>query len=186
MTSFPEPHIEGYTSLYPGTDEVDSTSWSASQAYTAGAMISTVTDLTKWARLVGTGALITPELQAERLKWDRLGDNDDNWHYTFGLEENSGWIGHNGMIPGYFTFQAYNPELDATIVIAMNSDKKVNGEQGINVLLRDISAIKSRDSGAPLRLDFMRHCLIRETWRPYYFHLYFPTNELLTYFLGVV
>jgi hypothetical protein len=30
-------------------------------------------------------------------------DNDDNWHYTFGLEENSGWIGHNGQIPGYFT-----------------------------------------------------------------------------------
>jgi D-alanyl-D-alanine carboxypeptidase len=85
--------------------------------------------------------LISPELQAERLKWDRLGDNDDNWHYTFGLEENSGWIGHNGQIPGYFTFEVYNPELDATIVIAMNSDKKVNGEQGINVLLRDISKI---------------------------------------------
>jgi D-alanyl-D-alanine carboxypeptidase len=98
-------------------------------------------DLTKWAKLVGTGALISPELQAERLKWDRLGDNDDNWHYTFGLEENSGWIGHNGQIPGYFTFEVYNPKLDATIVIAMNSDKKVNGEQGINVLLRDISKI---------------------------------------------
>jgi len=26
-------------------------------------------------------------------------------------------------------FEVYNPELDATIVIAMNSDKKVNGEQ---------------------------------------------------------
>jgi len=43
-------------------------------------MISTVADLTKWARLVGAGALITPELQTERLRWDRLGDNDDNWH----------------------------------------------------------------------------------------------------------
>lgn len=43
---------------------------------------------------------------------------------------------------GYFvTFEVYNPELDATIVIAMNSDKKVNGQQGINVLLRDISKI---------------------------------------------
>src|SRR6266511_4534495 len=44
---------------------------------------------------------------------------------------------HNGQIPGYFTFEVYSPKLDATIVIAMNSDKKVNGEQGINVLLRD-------------------------------------------------
>jgi hypothetical protein len=32
-------------------------------------------------------------------------------------------------------------KLAATIVIAMNSDKKVNDEQGINVLLRDISKI---------------------------------------------
>jgi D-alanyl-D-alanine carboxypeptidase len=71
---------------------------------------------------------------------------DDNWHYTFGLEENSGWIGHNGMIPGYFTFEVYNPELDATIVTAMNTDKKVNGEQGINVLLRDISKILFPDN----------------------------------------
>ncbi len=50
-------------------------------------MISTVADLTKWAKVVGKGALISPELQAERLKWNRLGDNNDNWHYTFGLEE---------------------------------------------------------------------------------------------------
>jgi D-alanyl-D-alanine carboxypeptidase len=138
---FPGRHIHGYTSLYPGKKEVDSTSWSPSQAYAAGAMISTIADLTKWAKIVATGALISPELQAERLKWDRLGDNDDNWHYTFGLEENSGWIGHNGQIPGHFTFEIYNPKLDATIVIAMNSDKNVNGEPGVNVLLRGISKI---------------------------------------------
>ena len=82
----------------------------------------------------------------QQFKWDRLGDNDDNWHYTFGLEENSGWLGHNGQIPGYFTFEVYNPKLDATIVIAMNSDKKVNGEQGVNILLRDISKILFPDN----------------------------------------
>jgi D-alanyl-D-alanine carboxypeptidase len=43
--------------------------------------------------------------------------------------------------PWLFHLRVYNPQLDATIVIAMNSDKKVNGEQGINVLLRDISKI---------------------------------------------
>ena len=50
------------------------------------------------------------------------------------------------MIPGYFTFEVYNSKLDATIVIAMNTDKKVNGEQGINVLLRDISKILFPDN----------------------------------------
>ena len=43
-------------------------------------------------------------------------------------------------------FEVYNPELDATIVIAINSDKKVNGEQGINVLIRDISKILFPDN----------------------------------------
>jgi hypothetical protein len=66
------------------------------------------------------------ELQAERLKWHRLGDNDDNWHYTFGLEENSGWIGHNGQIPGYFTFEVYNPELDATSVGANERGRRMS------------------------------------------------------------
>ena len=73
-------------------------------------------------------------------QWQRPGD------YIQELEENSGWIGHNGQIPGYFTFEVYNPELNATIVIAMNSDKNVNGEQGINVLLRDISKILFPDN----------------------------------------
>jgi hypothetical protein len=41
------------------------------------------------------------------------------------------------VIPGYFTFEVYNPKLDATIVIAMNSDKKVNGEQGIKKIAGD-------------------------------------------------
>jgi hypothetical protein len=44
------------------------------------------------------------------------------------------------------TFEVYNSELDATIVIAMNSDKKVNGEQGVNVLLRYISKILVPDN----------------------------------------
>lgn len=63
-------------------------------------MTSTAGDLTAWARLVGSGALISPERQHERMQWQRLDDNTDEWHYTFGLEENTGWIGHNGAIPG--------------------------------------------------------------------------------------
>ena len=63
---------------------------------------------------------------------DRLGDNDDTWHYTFGPEENSGWIGHNGQIPGYFTFEVYNPKLDATSVGANERGRRMsfNGADG--------------------------------------------------------
>lgn len=138
---FPQDHTSGHSTLQPGVDEVDSTSWSPTQAQAAGQMISTIADLTTWARLLATGELISPALQAERMRWERMGDNDDEWHYTFGIEENSGWLGHNGMIPGYFTYVVYHPELRASIVIAMNTDRNREGEPGINPIMRELSEI---------------------------------------------
>ncbi|MCQ4119965.1 serine hydrolase domain-containing protein [Rhodococcus tibetensis] len=152
--SFPEDHIFGYTSLDPAHDVTDSTSWSPTQAYSAGQMISTAADLTQWIRLVGRGALLTPELQSERLRWLPLGDNDDNWHYTFGLEENSGWIGHNGAVPGYMSYAVYHPGLDATIVLLINSDAAIDGEPPVNVLLRDLSPVLFPEQ--PVRVPVVR------------------------------
>jgi D-alanyl-D-alanine carboxypeptidase len=85
-------------------------------------------------------------LHAERLQWEPLGDNDDEWHYTFGIEENSDWLGHNGMIPGYMTYVVYHPELETSIVLVQNTDKNVDGEPGINPLLRDVSALLFPDN----------------------------------------
>jgi hypothetical protein len=64
-------------------------------------------------------------------------------------------------VPGYFAFEVYNPKLAATIVIAMNSDKKANGEQGINVLLREIRKIlfPNNPANMPIFLG-MKHTLI--------------------------
>ncbi len=137
--SFAGPHVSGYSTLSPAGGDVDSTTWSPTQAQAAGQMTSTVGDLTTWARLLGTGALISPELQVERLRWEPIGDNTEEWHYTFGIEENSGWLGHNGMIPGYLTYVVHHPDLDATIVMAMNTDRSIDGEPAANVALNAIS-----------------------------------------------
>jgi D-alanyl-D-alanine carboxypeptidase len=138
---FTSSHTHGYTTLSPGKAEVDSTAWSPSQAYAAGQMISTAGDLTRWAKLLGTGALLSPELQAQRLRWDPIGDNNDEWHYTFGIEENSGWLGHNGQIPGYLTFVVYHPDLDASIVILMNTDRSVGTDPAVNKAMRELSKV---------------------------------------------
>jgi hypothetical protein len=55
-------------------------------------------------------------------------DNDDNWHYTFGLEENSGWIGHNSQLPGYFTFEVYNPELQRSNASTLQRFNELRGD----------------------------------------------------------
>jgi D-alanyl-D-alanine carboxypeptidase len=139
--TFPERHIRGYSALDPAHQIIDSTSWSPSQANTAGQMISTVPDLTKWAILLALGEGLSPAVNTERLQWQRLGDNDENWHYVFGMEENSGWLGHNGMIPGYMTYMVYNPTINSSIVLVQNSDKHAGDEPGINRLLRDMGAV---------------------------------------------
>jgi D-alanyl-D-alanine carboxypeptidase len=132
------PHTSGATTLDPAQEVVDSTAWSPTQAFTAGQMISTVEDLTRWGELLASGELISPELQERRLQWEPLGDNDEDWHYTFGVEVNTGWLGHNGMIPGYMTFVVHHPEIDSTVVLVQNTDKNVDGEPGINPLMRQL------------------------------------------------
>ncbi|ROZ93704.1 class A beta-lactamase-related serine hydrolase [Gordonia sp. OPL2] len=134
-------HTDGHTAWLPGSPITDSTDWNPSYGNAAGQMVSTIGDLTRWVRLLGTGALVGPRLQAERLRWKPIGDNTATWHYTFGIEENSGWLGHNGEIFGYETYAVYHPRLRSSIVLAVNTDKRIGTEPAVNVILRDISGM---------------------------------------------
>jgi hypothetical protein len=42
--------------------------------------------------------------------------------YGIGLGKDHGWIGHNGEILGYNTYLFYHPDLDAVVVVEVNSD----------------------------------------------------------------
>ena len=124
--AFPDPHPQGYT--LQGQDDgesLDATDWNPSWGWTAGAMISTVDDLLVYGRALGTGeGLLPPELQAERLNSFMGGppplsaDKD----YGIGLVNDHGWLGHTGELPGFNTAVYYHPELDATVVVEVNSD----------------------------------------------------------------
>src|SRR5262249_6559946 len=74
-TSFPTntklatPFWNGYTDQnLEGTKVRDSTHWSPSLAGAAGAIVSTLPDLHRWAIAFGTGALISKGAQRQRLK----------------------------------------------------------------------------------------------------------------------
>jgi D-alanyl-D-alanine carboxypeptidase len=130
--SIPEPHAQGYTLQgQSGGEPIDATNWNPSWAWTAGAMISTVEDLLVYGRVLGsTGeGLLPPEQQADRLDsfvsdLSPLNQPPLNGElgYGLGLTNDDGWIGHNGELPGYNTYLFYNPELDATVAVAVNSD----------------------------------------------------------------
>ena len=125
--SLPDPHAQGYT--LQGQDDgepVDATDWNPSWGWTAGAMISTVEDLLVYGRALGTGeGLLPPEQQTQRLDaflGDDIPPNTADRAYGLGLGRENGWLGHTGELPGFNTAVYYSPELDATVVVEVNSD----------------------------------------------------------------
>jgi D-alanyl-D-alanine carboxypeptidase len=131
-SAIPEPYDHGYTlqGKSSGSKPIDSTHWSPSEAWTAGEMISTVGDLLVYGRALGTGkGLLSPQTQKERL--DSFVSDvpplnqpplKGDLTYGIGLGKDHGWIGHNGEIPGYNTYLFYNPDLEAVVVVEVNSD----------------------------------------------------------------
>jgi D-alanyl-D-alanine carboxypeptidase len=100
---------------------VDATEFSTSSAWASGSAISTVRDMTTWAKALATGALLKPETHTERITWSP--------HAPYGLgitESLATFLGHNGAIPGYQTLVAHDPETGATVVVFANNQLEPN------------------------------------------------------------
>ncbi|MET9372813.1 serine hydrolase domain-containing protein [Streptomyces sp. NPDC002992] len=136
---FPEPHPRGYTNQTLSGEVVDSTDWNPSWAWAAGAMISDLHDLRRWAKIVATGTLLSPKTQAERLKM--LPTGHPGTGYGLGIFESGGWIGHNGSIPGYETVTVYLPSQKTTLVLMLNTDIESQGQEPSSLLARAITRI---------------------------------------------
>lgn len=122
----PTPHLDGTTVQgAPEGETKNATDWNPSWGFTAGEMISTLDDLRTWAVAIGTGAgLVSEAMQAERVKstTSSVPPNNVEQTYALGFFTRYGWWGHNGSLPGYTTFAAYQPESKTTLVVMVNSD----------------------------------------------------------------
>ncbi|WP_395297537.1 serine hydrolase domain-containing protein [Kitasatospora hibisci] len=136
---FPDPHAHGYTNQTLDGATVDATDWNPSWGWAAGAMISDVHDLRRWAKDVATGTLLSPETQAERTKF--LGGGVPGAGYGLGLFDIQGWIGHNGSLPGYESLVLYLPEQDATLVVVLNTDILTDGQEPTTLFGQAITSI---------------------------------------------
>ncbi|MGW1777186.1 serine hydrolase domain-containing protein [Streptomyces sp. NPDC002104] len=124
---FPSPHAQGYTDQTASGKTEDAAGWNPSWGWAAGAMISDLTDLRQWAKVVATGELLTPATQAERLD---VVPALPGTGYGLGIFNVQGWIGHNGSLPGYQSLTVYNPQQsDATLVVLLNTDISAGGEE---------------------------------------------------------
>ncbi|WP_327721484.1 beta-lactamase family protein [Streptomyces sp. NBC_00490] len=141
---FPRPHPHGYTNQTLTGEVADSTNWNPSWAWAAGAMISDLHDLRRWAKIVATGTLLRPQTQEQRLKM--LPTGHPGTSYGLGIFNSDGWIGHNGSIPGYQTVTVYLPSKKATLVLMLNTDISYQGQEPSSLLARAITEIVTPDN----------------------------------------
>ncbi|MFJ2238364.1 serine hydrolase domain-containing protein [Streptomyces sp. NPDC087859] len=141
---FPRPHPRGYTNQTLTGEVTDSTNWNPSWAWAAGAMISDLHDLRRWAKIVATGTLLRPRTQEQRLTM--LPTGHPGTSYGLGIFNSDGWIGHNGSIPGYETVTVYLPSKKATLVLMLNTDISSQGQEPSSLLARAITEIVTPDN----------------------------------------
>ncbi|MEE1827852.1 serine hydrolase [Streptomyces sp. BE20] len=140
-SEFPQPHARGYTNQTPNGAIADSTDWDPSWAWAAGAIISDQADLQKWAKVVATGTLLTPQTQAQRLK-PQPSTVPDTW-YGLGIFYNHGWIGHNGSLPGYQSVVVYLPSAQTSLVVLLNTDVSFQGQEPSTLFAQAVTEIIS-------------------------------------------
>ena len=115
----PRPYAHGYDDSL-GTLR-DATFSTPAVPWTAGAIVSTVPDITGYAKLLADGALLGPKTQAQRLQFAPLGPPGAvRTRYGLGILQVGDWLGHTGAIFGYSCFVFYLPKSDATIVVMGN------------------------------------------------------------------
>ncbi|MFF7264993.1 serine hydrolase domain-containing protein [Streptomyces sp. NPDC008159] len=140
---FPEPHPHGYTDDLTG-EVVDATDWNPSWAWAAGAMISDLHDLRRWAEIVATGKLLSAATQRERLTM--LPTGFPGTRYGLGILETGGWIGHNGSLPGYESVTVHLPSKKATLVLLLNTDITHEGQEPSSLVARAITEVVTPDN----------------------------------------
>jgi len=86
-------------------------------------MISGLNDLRTWGEALGSGRLLTPEMQDLRLRMvptDGCPKCPEYDGYGLGIGALNGWIGHTGDYIGYQALVMYEPETESVAVILVN------------------------------------------------------------------
>lgn len=139
-----DPHAVGYQPD-PETQEMSDSSQNPSILGAAGALVSTLDDGRVWATTLGSGALITPELQEQREVGHPI-ERPPYDLYAVGMGETGDWLGHNGEGLGFTAATFYQPESGASIVVYMNASNIPDRSHPADQAFRALAAVLA-DSG---------------------------------------
>jgi D-alanyl-D-alanine carboxypeptidase len=127
--TLPEPYVAGYlsdgTMPPPEGGYRDVTLSNPAVPGAAGAIISTVPDMTRYAMELGTGEGLTPETWQMRQTWGPLTKSGVRLQYGLGITQLGDWIGHDGSIFGYSNMVFYLPSEQAAVVVMGNAADEI-------------------------------------------------------------
>lgn len=136
----PTPYARGYGLNATNSWEDVSVDVPPSVTWAAGAMISTVPDMTRWVKSYVTGTMNSRSSQKQRLNClpTGLGKGLD---FGLGIGCSNGWYGYTGGLPGYHTAAYYLPSKDITLIAFVNAQREQPFPGAANAIARDISQI---------------------------------------------
>ena len=127
--ALPEPFTHGYMNTdsdsapaAPAAEEPrDVTLSNPVVPFTAGAVISTVPDMIRYAEQLASGTGLAPGTARLRQEWTPLTSTGVRVQYGLGVLQLGNWVGHNGSIFGYSNTVFHLPEEKASVVVMVNA-----------------------------------------------------------------
>jgi D-alanyl-D-alanine carboxypeptidase len=145
--TLPEPFAHGYVSDPRRTtgELTDLTALNATVAWAAGGVVSTIGDLQTWLKALVGGALLSADLQRQRLTFTPMKRDPGAppLGYGLGIANLDGQIGHDGSILGFHSLAVYRPETGESTVILANLDPTGDGKDATEAIAEAIAATRS-------------------------------------------
>jgi D-alanyl-D-alanine carboxypeptidase len=136
--AMPDPWARGYTLDSRGNWQDVSNTVPVAFMWSAGAMISNMTDIRRWVKLYVTGVAGGRSTHADLVDCvPFLG----NTSFGLGITCSAGWYGYTGALPGYNTADYYSPSTGRTIMAWINYQAPQPIEGVASVMVRDIARI---------------------------------------------
>ncbi|AYJ48363.1 serine hydrolase domain-containing protein [Rhodococcus sp. P1Y] len=142
-----EPILHGYTNER-GVFE-DSTFWNPTAFLNSGNMNSTLGDVSRWVRALGTGELLSDNLFDEMMAPSTagLGPLTEDKFFAFGTIHFGSWIFMNPAFGGYNGVAMYDTDTKTTIVVYVTPGPTTNAETNNAVPIgNDIGALLLPDN----------------------------------------